>query len=320
VTRALMLMAICLAGCASSVPRGPFYGDEKYLHFGLDPRAEADALIKQQSERFEPLALRVEGEHFTALGFMDRSGRATRVRVLTERGIELALDPEPESALTIGVRYALLAPPLATTHDADGDGFEELFVDRRADGANCLQVYRVLDVGLVDPVQVDAHVFNRNLCPNAVADLDADGRAELVVDVELSGFEGDAPHVRAPLWPAEHRFAPQANPAALARYVAAQRSARAPELAAAVRAHDFASCYRLSVELAALWHLLGRTPADQLSAFDRAMAGLVLTVAQQRSVMAAREQIFVDWNRPDAEPVPSDARPDSSELVHHAGP
>jgi hypothetical protein len=183
-----------------------------------------------------------------------------------------------------------------------------------------LLVYRVLDVGLVDPVQVDARVFNRQRCPTAVADLDGDGRAELVVDVELSGFEGDAPHVQVPLWPAEHRFAAQANPVALARYVAAQRSARAPELAESVRRHDFASCYRLSVELAALWHLLGRTPADQLSAFDRAMAGLVLSVAEQRAVAAARSQIFVDWNRPDSEPAPSDARPGSSELVHHAGP
>jgi hypothetical protein len=320
VTRLLMWMAICLAGCASSPRQGPFYGDEKYLHFGIDPRTEAAALIKQQSDRLEPLALRIEGEHFTALGFMDRSGRATRVRVLTERGIQLALDPEPESALTTGIRYALLAPPVATTQDADGDGFEELFVERRDDGPNCLLVYRVLDVGVLDAVQVDTRVFNTTLCPNAVADLDGDGRAELLVDVALTGFEGDPPHVQVPLWAAEHRFAPQANPAALARYVAAQRSARAPELAEAVRRHDFASCYRLSVELAALWHLLGRTPADQLSAFDRAMAGLVLTAPEQRAVASAREQIFVAWNQPDNEPDPSDARPGSSELVHHAGP
>jgi hypothetical protein len=315
-----MLFAVCLAGCASHAPRGPFYGDENYLRFGVDPRTEADAIIKQQSERLEPLALRIEAEHFTALGFMDRSGRATRVRALTQLGIELALDPDPVTALNAGARYALLAQPLRTTHDADGDGFEEFFVERRSAGASCILIYRVRDTGHVDPVAVNAQLFEQALCPNAVADVDSDGRAELLVDVELTGFEGESPHVRVPLWPAEHGFAAQADPVALARYVAAQRTARAPELAEALRQHDFESCYRLSVELAALWFLQGRTAADQLTAFDRAMEGLVLTVAQHGAVMAARERIFSVWNRPARDPAPADARPGGGELIHHAGP
>jgi hypothetical protein len=315
-----MLFAVCLAGCARPAPPGPFYGDEKYLRFGVDPRTEADALIKQQSQRLEPLALRVEGEHFSALGFMDRSGRATRVRAFTQLGIELALDPEPGTALKAGVRYALLAQPLATSHDADGDGFEEFFVERRSAGASCVLVYRVRDTGVVDPVGVDAQLFEQARCPNAVADVDGDGRAELLVDVELSGFEGEAPHVRVPLWPADHRFSAGADPVALARYVAAQRSARAPELAAALRQHDFETCYRLSVELAALWFLQGRSATDQVVAFDRAMEGLVLTADQQRALLAARERIFSGWNQPAREAASAGARPSGSELIHHAGP
>jgi hypothetical protein len=311
VTRALLLL-VCLwgcAGCAGGPPSGPFYGDEKYLHFGLDARSEADALIQQYSERGEPLALRIEGEHFTALGFMERSGRATRVRALTQRGIELAIDPEPQTALTPGPRFALLAPPIATTQDADGDGFEEIFIERRTAGQNCVLVYRVRDVGYIDAVPVAPQLFGRERCPNAVADVDDDGQAELIVEVELRGFEGEA----------DHRFALTANPHALARYVSTQEAARAPELAYARKHRKFANGYRLSVEVAALSYLLGQTASDQVAAFDTALSGLKLTRVQQGKVETAHAQILA-WNQPEAPPEPSDARPVASELVHHAGP
>jgi hypothetical protein len=302
--------------CASQ-PQSPFFGDEKYLRFGVDPHAEADTLVAKHRDKDQYLALRLQGQNFTALGFMDRSGRATGVRVVTALGIELALDAEPLTALTGGVRYALLAPPIKDTHDADGDGFEELFIERRRPEANCLLVYRVRDVGYVDPVAIDASLFGLDSCAIAMSDIDGDGRIELLVPVVLPGFQGESPQLTVPLWAAAHRFSLHGNPRALEHYVAAERAQREPALEHARRRLDFAASYRRAVELAALSYLLGDAPKDQVAAFDRALAGIVLGAAQQRSLTAARAQIFEVWNR-SSDRTP-DTRPTPNELVHNAG-
>ena len=76
-----------------------------------------------------------------------------KVRIITARGIALALDPVVATPLQPGIRYALLPPPLKESHDPDGDGFEEVFVHRLTDGAApCILVYRVRDSGFADPV------------------------------------------------------------------------------------------------------------------------------------------------------------------------
>jgi hypothetical protein len=144
-----------MAACPSPPP-SPFFGDERFLRLGVEPDREADQLEQQlQASGFEPV-LRFRGQHFHALGFLDRSGRRALVRVVTVRGIELALDPQPGDDLQPSVRYRLLAAPLPETHDADGDGFEEIFVERIAGQPplRCVQVYRVRDSGFVDLVSV----------------------------------------------------------------------------------------------------------------------------------------------------------------------
>jgi hypothetical protein len=293
-TSALGLLASA-AACASRPPN-PFFGDEAYLHFGLDTNAEANALIQTYAEQTEPVSLRLDGQHFTALGFMSRSGRATRVRVVTVRGIQLALDPEPATPVHASTDYALLDAPIPNTHDADGDGFDEIFVERRTAEATCLLVYRVRDVGFVDPVPTPVRLFAQDFCPTAIADLDRDGRAELIVDAELGGFEGETPRVRVPLWAFDHRYELRAKPEALALHVAAERAARQAQLADARRRLDTPAAQRLAIELAALACLLGQSPREQVLAFDNALAGLVLGASEQRAALAARMTIFTTWN------------------------
>lgn len=283
------------AGCATP-SQGPFFGDEAYLHFGLDTHAEASALIKTYAEQLEPLALRLEGQHFTALGFMDRSGRSTRVRVLTVRGIQLALDVEQPTPLSPKTQYALLDAPIAGTQDADGDGFEDVFVERRTAEGTCLLVYHVLDVGFIDPVTSSVHLFGRDFCATAMIDLDHDGRTELAVDIELVDFPGVTPRLRVPLWAFDHRYQLRAKPGELALYVAAERTARAPELAEARHQLDATSAERLAIELAALAHILDESAQNQLAAFDGALAGLVLSASEQRAVLEARRTIYTAWN------------------------
>jgi hypothetical protein len=283
------------AGCATP-SQGPFFGDEAYLHFGLDTQAEAKALIQTYADQSEPLALRLEGQHFTALGFMDKSGRATRVRVLTVRGIQLALDLEPATAWAPQTQYALLDAPIAGTQDADGDGFEDVFVERRTADATCLLMYHVLDVGFVDALASSVRLFGREWCATGMTDLDHDGRTELTVDIELFDFPGVTPRVRVPLWQLEHRYPLRAKPDALARYVTAERATRAHELADARRHVDATSVERLAIELAALAHVLGESAQNQLASFDGALAGMVLNASEQQAVLEARRTIFKTWN------------------------
>jgi hypothetical protein len=144
-------MAMAL-GCASS-PASPFFGDEELLVVGVDRDAEADAMVREYEAAGSKLTLRLRGEHFSALGFTRKDGLGA-VRVLTGRGIALALDSKAGTALTQGARYALLGPPFTQTHDADGDRFEEVFVQLYPDAPSepCVLVYRVRDSGFVDPV------------------------------------------------------------------------------------------------------------------------------------------------------------------------
>jgi hypothetical protein len=288
-------LSALLVGCATTQP-APLFNDAQYLRFGIDPRSEADTLVKNYADQGERLALRSVGQNFTALGFMDRSGRATRARIVTMRGIALALDPEPESPLHVPARYALLAAPLPDSHDADRDGFEEVFVEQRTPGQTCLFVYRVRDVGYVDRLETRLHAFNRDHCASTVADVDQDGRIELYVDVELLEFElPQPPTLRLALWPDQHRFTPKGTGNQLARFVAAQQAAREIDLDQARASKDSVSARRLAVELAALTQVLGLPEQDQLAQFDRALESFSLSAAEQAWSQAAREQIASAW-------------------------
>jgi hypothetical protein len=145
--------ACALAACASQPP-SPYFGDEKFLVVGVDPDAEARSLSAQMDKNGYHVLTRARGKTFTALGFGDAHDVPLKARVVTLRGIELALDQEPSTPLSPGVRYELLEAPMRGTQDPDGDGFEEVFVAVHRDQANasCIQIYRVRDSGFVDAI------------------------------------------------------------------------------------------------------------------------------------------------------------------------
>lgn len=296
------LLALCICGCASAPP-SPFFGDERYLRFGVDPNQEANEVIESQKARNYPLALRLLGHNFTALGFMDARGRSTAVRIVTARGTVVALDPRQQTPLHDAISYTLLAAPIEGTHDADGDSFEEVFVEANTQGRVCLQVYRVRDVGFVDPVELDTQVMGQPFCAEATADLDGDGRVELVGELEIAGFataapEATTPRLQLPLWAAQHRFVARSGSSKQRAWLATARSEREVELADARRRLDVERSMTVAVELAAIAHLGGDDAPAQLRAFDRALSGLVLTNAQAAAGVRARGRIYADWNAP----------------------
>jgi hypothetical protein len=152
-----------LAACASQ-QQGPYFHDEQFLVFGVDPDAEARALTRQLEKNGFFVARRVRGQNFSALGFSDARDVPQKVRVITRRGIALALDQQASTLLSQGVRYELIDGPALGTQDADGDGFEEIFVlvHRDAPAVTCIAAYRARDSGFVDAVDgVEiAHIDN----------------------------------------------------------------------------------------------------------------------------------------------------------------
>jgi hypothetical protein len=216
------------------------------------------------------------------------------------------------------VRYALLAPPLTQTQDADGDGFEEVFIEQRTAGQNpCLLVYRVRDVGYVDRLNTSLRAFGREHCSSGVADVDQDGKAELLVDIEFVEFElPTAPTLRLLLWPERHSYSARGTGEQLARFIAAQQAARELDLESARADEDTATALRLAVELAALTQALGLPSQDQLARFDSALRDFALSPAEQSRAQTARQQIEQAWKEAPKLSGPEPAQRDASE----AGP
>jgi hypothetical protein len=164
---ALALIA-ALAGSAPACgppAHGPYFGDDRLIVLGVDPEAEANALAQQLRARGLHEARRIRGKTFTALGFAPaaQEDQQSEVRVITGRGIALALQARAPTALQRGERYALLPAPYRDTLDADRDGFDELFVSRTGlpDGQRCTLVYRLRDSGFVDEVTTENYALVR---------------------------------------------------------------------------------------------------------------------------------------------------------------
>ena len=102
--------AALLAACASQ-PRSPYYGDERFLVLGVRPDAEAGARRGARAQRLRG-DLEVERPALHGARRIQRGRRAGKVRIVTARGIALALDPVVATPLTPGIRYALMPPPV----------------------------------------------------------------------------------------------------------------------------------------------------------------------------------------------------------------
>ena len=149
------VVLLVLIAC-SQAPRGPYFGDERFLVVGTDPKREAEALVTQLRAQGYEVRVRMSGREFTAIDFLDAQGRAGPLRIVTARGIVLALDSGPQSVLDpAGMEFRLLAPPLRRSHDVDSDGHEEIFVEERdlALGTACIRTHRVMPDGSLREVR-----------------------------------------------------------------------------------------------------------------------------------------------------------------------
>lgn len=300
-----------LLACATRA--SPFLDDDRFLRFGTDPDAEARATIAHFEARGHHLYRRERGRHFVALAFADRAGRPTAVRVLTAVGVALSFDSGvPDGALDGALddgrfEYGLMRSPRAPDADADGDGFEELFIRRtqlvsragggpspRADAAPpqaCIAAFRVRDVGFVDPVMADFGPLGEGACIAALRDVDGDGRTELLARFELPAPPaGRAPVLLCPLWPSQHRFDWRGEPAAMAGYYGGRIERRLARLARADVATDPPTALQLAAELGLAKYML-HGPEAALSAVDAALSGQPLGAAQAAWLRRVRARL-----------------------------
>jgi hypothetical protein len=180
-----------VCACASSPPRGPYFGDERWLVVGVAPAREADAVIAQMKAHGLALATRFDGVHHAALAFADAKGTTVSVRVVTAHGIVLARDAEPARPLRPGRSVRLLRSPLAL--GASGPNADEyVFVEeRRGESAACVRIYLVRPGGELRPATKPVDPEGRALCQ------DADAHASDMVAPDASPLPA-APGEQAP--------------------------------------------------------------------------------------------------------------------------
>ena len=301
----LAFVVLGFAACGSAEPSA-FFDDSRFLRFGVDPLVEADAVESQMKRAGFVVAVRVQGQHHIALGFVDETNGRTAVRIVTALGTKLLLNSDADA--TRPRQYRLLAAdalPGVRRLPAD-----EVFVSvagERGDGA-CIAAFRAQSDGAVARIVIDAGAVVLDGCASELQDVDDNGSPELVVHAAFLEFTADDPPlVRVPLsaYGGGYRWVAGIGPVtALLRQ---QQLEATQNLAAARRSTDVPGAFRSAVELAAISRFEGASMGDQLKVFDEALRGLVLTGRQAAMVEHARHLIRHGWMAEETPSVPVEA-------------
>ena len=284
-----------LTGCASTPP-DPFLGQRIELTFGVDQKDEAAAVQASFEEAGYYLDKRIDGQRFAALSFRDAKGRPKAIRVITARGIALALDSVEATALDAAVSYKLLEPsgPIA----ADNEYSEGLLVlETRGSGEPCVRPYAVIDNGLVLGQDLGLPDQASPVCAQQVTDRDGDGRAELVAEYRVDGLPLPVvPEVKALLFANEEGVYSMHGPqAALDTHYAAEAAQRNEKIKQLAEDHQAMEVYRLAVELALIAHLRGQDAAAQRKLLEEKFALLVKEEREPNWEKAIMARVDEGW-------------------------
>jgi hypothetical protein len=295
VLRTFVAFCLVAAACGStSTERRPDPRELAFLQVGVDPAVEAEAVAAALSRAGFRVRTRVDGDRFTALSFVHRQDATTAIRVITSRGVALALDAAGADA-----PLDLLAPPERGDHrarlDVDGDGHDEVVV-RATDAAlarDCLQVLRISEDGVVRDIPARGDLPS-GPCIETLHDVNADGAADAIAVIRFPDLARDhVPSLAVPLIVRDGSWSPAGRAAAV--HFDDQRTARRSALATARDQVDVEHAYRLAVELAAIERFTGADTPAQIAAFDTALSGLVVDEPQSRAIAAARAAIAAGW-------------------------
>lgn len=290
VRSALLALVALFAGCGAARPALP--ESDELLFVGVDPQVEATALIDGLAQDGYRQTQRVEGTGWVAFA-MTREDGASVARLVTRRGVVVALDESPSPlAHTRGLLDVEPSPPSGT--DVDGDGTIDVVLARAETDRRCLLLVHLGEDGAASPLAIDPEGLAADACLEAFRDVDGNSDPEAIVRVRAYGLaRSGIPTADLPLERDEAGVYRAVGPAA--RFVADERRTREARLMRARAAPAPEEVYTLAVELALLVHVSGETAERQLEAFDAALTGVVLTeelvvaVHRARGLIAAGE-------------------------------
>jgi hypothetical protein len=278
-----LLLALFL-GCGGEQQNPAIAHDIATLGSRVDPSREARTVAAGLERGGWTIGEELSGDGYVAFDAVREDDGRTAVRVITGRGIAAALEvPLTEAAQAISLRRV--------------EGIEDLIVARLdpTHERTCLVLLRVQEDGRVTQVPLELGRFGEEACVEDVVDADGDGAPELMTRVRLYGLSrGETPTVAALLAERPPGYSP-APPSAYGGFWESEEARVRGALEEARRRLDVEATYRRAVELAALARERGASTNRQVTAFDEALSGLVLTEAQARGVAAARAHIANGW-------------------------
>ena len=284
-----LLTTWVFAGCGASAPP-PALDYDRFLRVGVEPAAEADAIEAHLARAgYEPSG-RVDAEGWSALA-AHRPDGVSVARVVTTRGVVIAIEAQPEEGL-------LRVDRATAARDADHDGTLDVVIERAEAERVCLLIAAMSAEGGAAPLIVDPEGIEPGVCLEDVRDVDHDGRDEAIVRVRVWALARAAcPTIDIPLARDERGIFQRGS--LPTSFVAAERAVRQQALEAARATPDAEEAFRLGVELAALARADGADPAVQLAAFDAAMSGVVLSAELAEAALHAHAFIAAGWRAPE---------------------
>lgn len=256
------------------------------VSFGLDMHEEAREVERAIEREGYMLDVRLESRAFVAFDARN-AARESRVRVVTNRGLAVAIDAGPAKPLErvelYNVPRAPHSPELVVRGREAGQAYDcyRIFV---IDGEGRSHELRVRESGL-------------DACVRRVDDLDGDGRLEVVGAESLPSLSPLVPPARVPVLLTAREGVlvvadGHASAAAREHLVDDERLA----LSDARARNDARQALRIGLVLARFAHHGGAPPADCVRVFDAALDALVLTEAENDARRSIREFVL-SWAR-----------------------
>ncbi len=250
--------------------------DSEYLVAGVEPREEAERVAAHLARAgFEETA-RAEVGGVIAVAMVRPTDRLHVLRVITPRGVTVALEaaPEASSAETAAAMRGRLAIDPRSGADLDGDGRVDLLVVRSEPTRSCWLLLAVTEAREVEALGVDTSDLDAGLCLEDLRDVNDDGTIEAIVGVRAPSLARTRiPRAELPLERDEAGTYRRVPPAVA---FLSRETARLDAALARARAEgDAEACYTLAVERALVLHAAGRSVEAQLAAFDEAVAATV---------------------------------------------
>jgi hypothetical protein len=285
-----LALALTLAACGGPARGLPDYSE--LLLAGVEPSEEAERVAAHLARAGFEEAARAEVGGVIALLMVRPADGLHAVRIVTPRGVTVALEAAPEATGpdTVAAMRGTLTLDPRSGEDLDRDGRNDLLVVRSEPGRSCWLLLAVTGAREVEALGVDPSDLDAGLCLEDLRDVNDDGTIEAIVAVRAPSLARTRmPRAELPLERDEAGTYRRVPPAV--SFLAGETARLDAALAQARAEGNAEACYTLAIERALLLRAAGRSLEAQLGAFDDAVAETVWPEAFTSALDAARSTI-----------------------------